>query len=117
MQKDMFSHAGGGEHFSETFFYFLCVNSKKEFQPTPFTWYLSSEKNAFADNLRVEPTNIFVGKIVFFEPFLWPFLWAIVHEDCPRSFIIRKLIFTTHLRLRNMVYSNIPSIKSLCAIS
>ena len=30
-----------------------------------FNWYLSYEKNTFADNLRVEPTIIFMEKISF----------------------------------------------------
>ena len=29
--------------------------------------------------------------IIFFETFLWSFLWAILHQDCPRS-------FTKHLK-------------------
>ena len=46
-----------GEHFSKTFFYFLYVELQKQcFQPIFFNWYLSIEKNTFADNSRVEPT-------------------------------------------------------------
>ena len=66
MQKDKFSHRGWGEHFSKTFSIFYVLNSKnKSFQPIYFNWYLPYEKNNFADNLRVEPTIIFMEKYGF----------------------------------------------------
>ena len=50
--------------------------------------YLSNEKkNTFADNSRAELTIFFSGKtIVFFECFFLAILWAILRQDCPRSF-------------------------------
>ena len=40
------------------------------------------------DKSRVEPTIFLIEKIsFFFETFLWSFFWAILHEDCPRSFL------------------------------
>ena len=78
MQKDFFGQ--GGKHFSKTFSIFYVLNSKTEFSTNSFNWDLSHEKNTFAVNLRVEPTMLFIEKnIVFFETFLWPFIWAIIH--------------------------------------
>ena len=76
MQKDYFGHGGGGKHFSKTFSIFYMLS----FQPIFFNWYLSNEKTAFVDKSRVEPTIFFIEKnIIFFETFLWSFLWAILH--------------------------------------
>ena len=41
------------------------LNSKNSFQPIFFDWYLSNEKNTFADNSGVESTIFFIEKIPF----------------------------------------------------
>ena len=40
----------------------------------------------------MEPTILFMENIVFFETYLLPFLWAIVHDDCPRSFLFSEVL-------------------------
>ena len=45
---------------------FLCFRYQKQsFQSIFFNWYLSYEKNTFANNLRVEPTILFMELILF----------------------------------------------------
>ena len=41
------------------------LNSKNSYQPICFNWFLSNEKMAFVDKLRVEPTICFIEKISF----------------------------------------------------
>ena len=61
MQKAKFGH--GGKHFSKTFLFYM-LNSKTVFSThICFNWYLSNEKNTFANNSRVEPTICFIEKI------------------------------------------------------
>ena len=55
-------HMGNVYKYTPLFFYEVYFNI--------FNGYLSYEKNTFADNLRVEPTIIFMENIVFFETFL-----------------------------------------------
>ena len=71
----------GGGHSSKPFSIFYMLNSKNRvFNPYFFNWYLSSEKTAFVDKSRVEPTIFYIEKnIIFFETFFWSFLWAILH--------------------------------------
>ena len=56
------------------------IANKSSLLPIFLNRYLSNEKTAFADNSRVEPYYLFHWKnIIFFETFLWSFLWAILH--------------------------------------
>ena len=56
--------------------------SVKKIQPIFFNLYSSNEKST-ADDSRADPHE---KNIIFFETFLAPFLWAILHLDCLRSF-------------------------------
>ena len=62
--------------------------SVKKIQPIFFNCYSSNEKST-ADDLRANPTTFFhfhEKNIIFFETFLEPFLWTILHLDCLWSF-------------------------------
>ena len=57
---------GGAKHFSKTFSSFYVLNSKNRvFNPYFLIGTCPMRKNTFSDNLRVEPTIIFMGKISF----------------------------------------------------
>ena len=57
---------GGGGHFSKTFSIFYVLNSKyRVFNPYFLIGTCPMRKTLFANNLRVEPTIIFMEKISF----------------------------------------------------
>ena len=80
MQNDQFGHVG--KNFSKKILFAVCysIQQKHSFKPIFNNWYLSYEKNTFANNLRVEPTILFMEKIsLSFKFFSGHILWAIVH--------------------------------------
>ena len=63
MQKDKCGLVG--KHFSKTFSIFYVLNSKKRVYNPYFLIGTFLCENTFADNLRVEPTIVFMEKISF----------------------------------------------------
>ena len=56
----------GGKHLSKTFSIFYMLNSKNwVFDPYFLSRYLSNEKNAFADNSRVDSTIFLMENLSF----------------------------------------------------
>ena len=81
MQKDLFGHGGGGGgYFSKIFCIFYMLNSKNRFQPKFWIGTCPMRKTILPIIRDIEPTAFFMKKkIIFFETFLWSFLWAILH--------------------------------------
>ena len=84
MKKDKFGHGGvggggGGKHFSKTFSIFYMLNSKNRV----FNPYFSIGTCPMGKLLlwisRGLNLLFIEKKIIFFETFLWSFLWAILH--------------------------------------
>ena len=44
-----------------------------------FNRYLSNVENPFADNSKADQTTFTTESVIFFETFIWPFVWTILH--------------------------------------
>ena len=67
---------GSGGTSVKLFFPYILNSKIRVFNPYFFNWYSSKENSTFPDNLRAEPAILNEKKIIFFETFLWPLLWA-----------------------------------------
>ena len=88
MQKDYFGHGGlrWGKCFSKFFSISYMLKSKNSgFDPYFLKATYPMQKTLVCIIRELKLLSFSWKNIIFFETFLWPFLWAILHYDCPRS--------------------------------